>query len=124
MDIGTGTSITFSTGFLAEILDITPPGPSRGAVDTSHMGTSSYKTFIPTDLVDWGELKVEMAFAPSADPPIEDVAESIVITFPDATTWTFSGFMTNFEAKVPLEDKMTATATIKVTGNVVNSAGS
>lgn len=121
MEIGTGTSISFSTGFFAEILDVTPPGASRESVQSSHMGTTAAHTFLPTDLVDWGELVVEMAFAPGTTPPITSVSEQIVITFPDsaASTWTFNGFMTGFEPAVPLEDRMTATATIKITGAVV-----
>ena len=120
MDISTGITITFSTGFLAEILDVSPPGSSRESIQTSHMGTTNAHTFTPADLVDWGELTVEMAFAPGTTPPITSVAEEIVITFPDsgASTWTFSGFMTGFEPSAPLEDRMTASATIKVSGAV------
>ena len=121
MDIGTGIAITFSTGFLAEILDVSPPGASRESIQTSHMGTTSAHTFTPADLVDWGELVVEMAFNPSTAIPIGGAAETITITFPDSGTavWTFTGFMTGFEPSAPLEDRMTATATIKVTGKVV-----
>jgi len=121
MDISTGITITFSTGFFAEILDVSPPGSSRESIQTSHMGTTNNAhTFTPADLVDWGELSVEMAFAPATTPPIASAAEVIVITFPDsgASTWTFTGFMTGFEPSAPLEDRMTASATIKVTGAV------
>ena len=120
MEIGTGTSIQFDSGFFAEVLDITPPNPSREAVNSSHMLTADNHTFEPVDLVNWGELKVDLHFDPQEEPPIDQAAESIVITFPDSagTTWTFQGFMTNYEPKVPLEDKMTASATIKVTGGV------
>ena len=121
MDIGTGITISFSSGFLAEILDVSPPGASRESIQTSHMGTTSAHTFTPADLVDWGELVVEMAFAPSTSPPMNGAAQTIVIVFPDtgAAIWTFQGFITGFEPSAPLEDRMTATATIKVTGAVV-----
>ena len=121
MDISTGITITFSTGFFAEILDVSPPGSSRESIQTSHMGTTNAHTFTPADLVDWGELVVEMAFNPSTAIPIGGAAETITITFPDsgAAVWTFTGFMTGFEPSAPLEDRMTATATIKVTGAVV-----
>lgn len=121
MDIGTGIVITFSTGFFAEILDVSPPGASRESIQTSHMGTTAAHTFTPADLVDWGEMTVEMGFLPSTAPPMTGVAESITITFPNsgAAVWTFTGFMTGFEPSAPLEDRMTASATIKVTGAVV-----
>jgi hypothetical protein len=120
MKIGTGITISFSSSFFAEILDVSPPNASRESIATSHMGTSAAHTFMPADLVDWGELTVEMAFDPSTTPPITSAAEAIVITFADsaASTWSFSGYMTSFEPSAPLEDRMTASATIKVTGAV------
>lgn len=124
MDVGTGTTITYASGFCAEILSITPPGLSREAIETTHMGTTTAKTFMPGDLYDGGELGVSMAFAPGTTVPITSAAETVTVTFPDGATWAFSGFMTGFEATVPLEDKMTGDATIKVTGALNQTAGS
>jgi hypothetical protein len=119
--IGTGSQISFgTTNFTAEILDITPPQASREAIRTSHMLTPGYHTFCPADLVDWGELEFEIHFDPAIEPPINQPAETITITFADsaATTWSFSGFMTAYHAKTPLENMMTGTIRVKVTGNV------
>jgi hypothetical protein len=120
MEIGTGTTITFASGFFAEVLSVTPPGPTRESIPVSHMLTTVAHTKKPVDLVDWNECEVEMAFDPSVTIPIADAEEQIVITFPDSSssTMTFQGFMTGFTMSIPLEDKMTATATITVTGNV------
>ena len=68
--VSTGLTITFATGFLAEVLDVTPPGAERLSIDTFHMLTSKSKTFTPAKLVDWGEVELEMAFDPSVSPPI------------------------------------------------------
>lgn len=121
MDIGTGTSIAFASGFLAEILSVSGPDASRKSIETSHMGTSSNHTFTPGDLVDRGEMSVEIAFDPETEPPVDDAPSECVITFPDsgATTWTFTGFMTGFSPSTPLEDRMTATCRIKVSGGIV-----
>lgn len=116
--IGTGTAITFSSGFFAEILDVSGPSVTREAINNSHMGTTIAHVFLPTDLVDWGELTVELAFDPTTAPPIKSAAETVVVTWPDATTWTFDGFMTGFEPSGVFEDRMTASATIKVTGDL------
>jgi hypothetical protein len=121
MNIGTGTSIMVGTGFVAEILDVSPPAPKRNSIQTSHMGTVDAHTFIPTKLVDWGELKFDMAFDPSVVPPIDASPAQCVITFPDAETWTFQGFLTGYEPKTPLEDKMTASVTVKVSGKVTQA---
>jgi len=122
--IGTGTTITFATGFFAEILDISPPGASRVSINMSHMTTTNAHAFDPGDLVDWGEMGVDLAFDPSEEPPIEDAKETVTITFPNsaASTWAFTGFMTGFEPSVPLEDRMTASATVKVDGKVTVTA--
>ena len=123
MNIGTGTTISFGSAFFAEILDVTPPGAKRKSIETSHMGTTAAHTFKPGKLVDWGEMKVDIGFDPGVTPPIDSAPESIVITFPDLETWTFTGFMTGYEPKDPFEDRMTASCTIKVTGAVVAAGG-
>jgi len=123
VDIGTGITLVFGTsGFTAEITDITPPGASRDSVNTSHQGTTTAHTFSPTDLYDAGELSFDFHFNPDTSPPIDGATEEIVMTFPSGCTWTFNGFMTAYEPSTPLEDKMTGSATVKVTGAVAISA--
>ncbi len=118
-DIGVGITIVFgTTGFTAELIDIDSPEASREAVETTHQGTTTARTFMPQDLVDWGGLDISFAFDPGTDPPIDELAEAITITWPDSETWAFSGFMTNYRGTAPLNDKMTGTATVKVTGDV------
>lgn len=120
-DSGFGITLTFSSSFCAEIISFEHDGITRDAIETTHTGTSGGKrTFIPSDLIDYGELNVGINFAPGVDPPIDSAAENITITFPnsDASTWAFSGFMTNFRYTAPLDDRMTAECTIKVTGDV------
>jgi len=119
--VGTGTTLTYESGFHAEILDISPPGASRESIQTSHMGTTSAHTFVPADLVDWGEMTVEIALFPGTTIPITSDAASTVVAFSDSgsATWTFSSFMTGFESSVPLEQRATGSSTLKVTGAVV-----
>ena len=121
--IGTGTSLTWESGFHAEILDLSPPGASRESIQTSHMGTSAAHTFLPADLVDWGEMTVEVALFPGTTVPITSAASEAVITFSDsaASTWTFNGFMTGFEPSVPFEERATGSSTVKVTGAVTQA---
>ena len=118
--VGTGTTITMDTGFFAEILSVTWSGVSRTVIDTSHMGTTTAMTYTPGKLIDPGELQVEMAFAPGTEPPWDDVAETVTVTWPDsgAATWAASGFMTGFEATAPFEERCTATATVKLSGDI------
>ena len=122
--IGTGITIEFKrSGFTAEILDVTPPGRTREAVDVSHQLTVGAQIFLPKKLHDPGELSFDIQFNPDTDPPIDQAPEEIVLTFPSTATWTFQGFMTGYEPSTPIEDKMTASVTVKVSGAVVPVAG-
>ena len=119
-EVGTGTSITFDTGFFAEILSVNWSGISRAVIDTTHMGTTTAMTYTPGDLIDPGELQVEIAFAPGTAPPWDSVAETVTVTWPDAgaATWAASGFMSGFEATGTIEERMTATGTLKLSGDI------
>lgn len=138
VDIGTGTVVAFgASGLSFQILDVKPPQLKRAAIDTSHMGTPApgsgkfaNRTFLPGDLVDGGEVTLSVHFNPSVVVPAHAVAETITITFPTPAglttpaTWAFSGFLTGYDPTVPLEDKMTADLTFKVSGPVTVTAAS
>lgn len=118
LELGTGTTIAFDTGFFAEIVSIDWSGITREAIDSSHFGTSAWRTFQPADLVDPGELQVEIHFDPDDTPAHGGAAETCTITWPDTTTWAASAFMTNFEITGEFEGKLTATATLKFSGAI------
>lgn len=123
-DIGTGTTVTFGTsGFTADILGVNHDGIAREAINTSHMGTTNDHTFMPTDLVDNGEISLEIAFVPSLSPPIitNGPAETVTINYAGTGSWAASAFQTGFSIGAPLEDKMTGTLTLKVTGGITIS---
>jgi len=136
VDLGTGTTITFGTsGFSAEITNISHDGINREIIETSHLGTSpaganeiGSKTFLAGDLSDPGELTLEGHFDGDDIPPVEGAPETVTVTFPlgsgetTPTTWQFSGQMTGFSYNVPLEDKITFTATVKAVGPVTRTA--
>lgn len=115
-DISTGTTITFDSGFFAEIINLEHSGMERGSVDVTHMGSTVERESLPTDLFDPGELTVELHFAAQTRPPIDNAAETCTVTFPGGTTWAGSAFMTNWAYSAPLEDKMTGTGTLKYDG--------
>jgi hypothetical protein len=119
---GYGITITFASGFLAEILDVKPPAHSRESVELTHAGTTKAKEFEPEKLYDAGEMSVDIAFDPSVSPPIDADPETVTITYPDGSTWAFEGFMTNYEPSVPIgAEQATASVTIKVSGEVTIS---
>lgn len=126
-------SITFSSGFFAQILDWDWDEITREAIETSHQGIAAAgagkfgnKTFIPSFLVNPGKLKVKLHFNPDTLPPIGSAAETITLAIGDSSSqasWAGTGFMVSFKATGPLEGKMEADAEIQFTGNITRTAG-
>lgn len=117
--VGTGTTIVFGTsGFTAEILSVNGNDVSINAIDASHMGSSGSREKIFGTLVDEGEVEFEFAFDPDSQPPIGEAAETITITFPvpeggsTGAKVAGTGKITKWSWSDPLEEKMTAQATI------------
>ncbi|QUS40575.1 phage tail protein [Tardiphaga alba] len=111
---------------LAEVTSITPPGMSRDSVDASHeQSPGAWREFI-AGMKDGGEVSLELNFVPGGtaaasmmaefDLDGPDAAIQRVIEFPDGSTFSFTGILTGFEPDSPLDDKMTASSTFKVSG--------
>lgn len=116
-DCGIGTTILFSSGFLARILSMEITGIEREALDGTTMATTGgAKVYVPSDLYDPGEMSIEMQFDTDASPPIGGAAEAITITWPDSETWSCSGFMKSLGVTAPVEEFMTANPVIKFSG--------
>ena len=135
VDIGTGTTITFGTsGFNAQIESASWGGITREIIDVTHLGTTpasggeiGSREYLAGDLSDPGELTLELHFNPNLQAPIEGDPETITVTYPlvsgDTTSasWSAQGQMTGYDHEIPLEDKMTATATVKITGPITRT---
>ena len=138
VDVSTGITIVFATsGFSAEILDVANSGASRKSIDVSHMATAApgagkygNMPFIPGRLTDAGELTLDLHYNPDTLPPIDLAAETITVTFPlfpgdvSAAKLEFSGFFTGYDSAMPLDDKMTVSATIKIDASVTVTVAS
>jgi len=103
-----------------EINRIQPPGYSRDAIDASHTTSpDEFREYIE-GMMDSGEVEIEGNFVPNASDAV--VTQLLAgkaeyqITFPNAVTWTFDAFFTNYQPDAPIDDKMTFSATMKVSG--------
>lgn len=131
-DEGFGHSITFQTSYFTGWLRVTNwNNISREAIETTHSGsTGGKRTYMPSDLEDPGELQCDIMWRVDTKPPIDSAAETITLTFPVSTgnttgaTWAASGFLTNFSGACPYNGMMTATCTLKFTGDITVTAGS
>ena len=122
-DVGTGTTIAFATSsFTAEVININGNDISREDIETTHMGTAGYRTYVPSRLVEGGTVDMEITFDPDVQPPIAGVAESITVTFPLVSPLTingkvvFTGYVNSWSWADAVEEKLSANITIKVDG--------
>ena len=118
LDVGTASTVAFAnSNFAGAIRNIKHNNISRPAIDLSHLGTTTARTFMPGDLYDAGELQLEVLFDPGiVRPAISGASENITITFPDANSMSCYGFVTNWGYEIPLEDVIMAEVTCKFTG--------
>lgn len=120
VDSATGITLDFAdSNFAMQLLDCELAGMIRGFIETSHQSSGVNATFAPKRRVDRGSVEAVFHYNQSTDPPIDAVPEVITITWPNGTTThAFTGFMTNFRQSGKMDDKMIATATIKISGDI------
>jgi len=113
-----------ATGFAdlgVEIMSITPPGVTRDAPDATHMSSpDQYREYI-AGMMDAGEVQIEYNFVPElTDPMITAIEAGKVYYQISHDDWTvifqFQAICTAVSRAVPLDDKMTGSATFKVSG--------
>lgn len=127
--VGTNPAAISATVTLGRVRSITPPPFSRDTVDVTSMESAGMvREFIPA-LIDRGEMTVEILWVPG-DPTDDAIlamqAEReprlIEISLPQintpAPTCTFRALLTGYEQTVELEAELSATITLKVTGNL------
>lgn len=126
-DIGFLTTISKKTGSnyvpFAEITELTTPTYSRDSVDFTHFGSpDAFREFKP-GLTDAGDLGLTYNLVPGlADDAVvathfaSRLVEVFRITWPNGATLDINGFATKHARATPMADKMTGSATIKVSG--------
>lgn len=111
---------------LAEVTGINIPNVSKDSVEVTHTDSSSkWREFIP-GLRDAGEVQITLNMTKAAivilnTEMAKDVTTNYQVTLPTsvASTWAFTGFITNISGDEPIGDRMTAQATFKVTGSTL-----
>lgn len=134
-NVGTGTTITFTTSSTSlEVVEANRDGFERADVDTTHLGTSGYKTAMPGDLIDPGELKLKVHHDP-ATPPwklLTLTPEIVQIQYPLATSpgTTTTGAKEKVEMFVKsvdgpgimVDEKMETDITLRCSGPISHTA--
>lgn len=122
---GVGTVFKRNSVASAEVNSITGPNKSRGTIDvTSLDSTGGYKEFIGS-FRDGGTVSLNMNFTRATYDDFNDDFESEAlqsydIVLPDTgnTTFSFSGLVTDLGLAIPMEDKVSADVSIKISGVV------
>jgi len=122
--LGKNTTLTGSvSGAIGNVTSITMPTQARDPVEITTMGsTSNFREFIP-GLLNAGELTFELNYDGSAggdanvlNTALTEDAETWTVVFPDTSSFACSGFITSIGGASPMDDKITQSVTIKLTG--------
>ncbi|MFA5162091.1 MAG: phage tail tube protein [Elusimicrobiales bacterium] len=129
---GFGTKLKMGDGASPEVFSdiaavskVGGPGVSLDTIDvTADDSPGGYKEYA-AGLLDAGEIKLELNFLPANASQTglltaltSRAAKNFKLVFPDTanTTWSFSAFVTNFEPDAPVDGKLAASVTLKITG--------
>lgn len=128
LKIGDGATPTEVFTTIAEVVNITGPGLSMDPLDvTSHSSTAGWKEFIG-GLLDAGEVSFEINYIPTD--ATHDATAGLIndmenrtkrnfeVIFPDSgnTKWTIAALVTGFEPGAPVDGKLTASVSLKLSG--------
>ena len=133
-NIGYGVSLLVADAFpgttpdndIGEVMSFTPPSPSRDIIDVTSSSSDNMAREFITGLIDYGEASFEIIWdAGSAnDTLLRTISlernprfyRASFSQYTPAKTITFRAFLTSYAPAAPLDDKMTASITLKVTG--------
>lgn len=132
-DTGNGATLVLgTTGTIASVVEMTLPEWTLEKIEDSHLGTTNFKTYIPGDLCEPGEITATVVFDSelSTYPTISsttgswDAAETVTVTFPISNTShttapkiAGTGFITGFSfPQLANNTLQTATITIALDG--------
>lgn len=115
---------------MAEVFNATPPNAEVDDVEVTHNTSPNRTREYIAGLIEPGEASFEMNFIPGS---VSDLTlQSLKISgtrvrtrylFPNNVYWEFSATVKGYEPSVETADKMTATVTMKVSGDTATGTG-
>lgn len=108
---------------VAEVFNITPGEATTDRIDATHMQSPGRRREYISGLIDSGEASFELNWLPSS--PTDVLLRGLMtagsvanhrITFPNGVTVEFEAAVTGFSKAIPIDDRMTATITVAVSG--------
>lgn len=118
---------------LEEITAITPPNPQTEDVEATHFKSPNRRREYIAGLIEDGEGTFEMNYVPGSATDIliraaqaSGEARAYKLVIPDGSaTWEITGdlIVKGYERSVPIDDRMTATMSVRFTGASSEAAG-
>ncbi len=125
--MGKTATVVFTSGFTAEIKNISPAGPSRDEVPVTHFGSGDYLEFDPAARADLQSATMDINFDPeeydtavalAASTAIETVTITFPLSVPSNTvpaTLVFSGYVSELPLDLPSVGGIEASLTMRLT---------
>lgn len=128
IQLGDAASPTEGFTTIAEVTNISGPGIQSEPLDvTHHSSTAGFREYVG-GLKDGGEVTLEMNYIPADDTQnsgagvlkdlVDQTLRNFKLIFPDPslTEFAFSALVTNFEPAAPVDGKLSASVTLKLSG--------
>jgi predicted secreted protein len=121
---GNGGVMKIGSTTVSEVTNISPPGFSADAIDTTtHNNSTRFREFVK-GLIDPGEVSIEgnfnytdyaTVYAAMATTSLQSITITVP-TSPSTTTFVCNGILTALEVADPHDDKVSFNATAKISG--------
>jgi predicted secreted protein len=119
---------------LSEIISVALPNSQVEDVEATHMASANRRREYVAGLIDDGEGTIEMNYVPGSATDVLIVAAladgetrdyKVVLPVADGSTWEVTGdcIVKGYERNAPIDDRMTATLTVRFTGASAEAAG-
>lgn len=109
---------------LANVVSIKPPGKKRDAMNATHLKSpGGWKEFKPSALKELGDASIGLNFHPDNEPALAAIFDAgegrFQIGFVGGAKLTFSAVVTEYDPQEITNEKMSASITLKPSGQAV-----
>jgi len=118
-----GDGLTPDWFAIGEVINVTPGDATADRIDATHMLSPNRRREYISGLIDSGEASFEINWVPGdeTDEFLSDLFDSgetrqHQIIFANGVSVTFDASLLGFSKSVPIDDRMTATITVAVSG--------
>jgi Lambda phage tail tube protein, TTP len=112
---------------IAECFKASPPSDADDQIDSTHFQSPGRRREYIAGFTDGGDVSFEMNYVPGSVTDLfliaaQGLLRNIRLTYPNGVIVQFQGFRKSYQPDPALDDRMTSTATFKVTGTVSQTA--